>query len=82
MGGVSGREELLWTNCSPIPLHNLGEVVEKSGVKSKVHPGKMGGCFGAFWFCLSTQLYFNRQQIRFSEVESVLPMIVIGKRTL
>lgn len=65
-----------------IPLHSLGDVVDKSGVKSKVQPGKMRGYFGAFWSCSSTQLYFNWQQIKFSKVESFLPMTVIGKRTL
>lgn len=27
--------------AGPIPLHSLGEVVERSGVKSKVQPGKV-----------------------------------------
>lgn len=48
-GGRGGQREAVmdWLQ-PPIPLHSLGEVVEKTGVKSKVQPGKMRGCFSAF----------------------------------
>lgn len=33
---------------TPIPLHSLGEEVEKTGVKSKVQPGKNERVFWCF----------------------------------